>query len=75
MTERYDYEVLVIGGGVQGSTETATLYIYRLLEEREYVAAYTAALLLGLASFLLVIGTEIIRHRGATRSKSVQVKN
>ena len=29
--------VLVVGGGVQGRTETATLYIYRALDERQYV--------------------------------------
>jgi len=55
--------VLVIGGGVQGRTETATLYIYRALEERQYVGAYSAAILLGLLSLALVIGTDIIRRR------------
>lgn len=53
--------VLVIGGGIQGRTETATLYIYRALDERQYVGAYSAALLLGILSFLLVIGTDLIR--------------
>ena len=55
--------VLVIGGGIYGRTETATLYIYRALDERQYTAAYSVALLLGLASFLLVIGTDLIRRR------------
>jgi sulfate/thiosulfate transport system permease protein len=55
--------VLVIGGGVQGRTETATLYIYRALDERQYVGAYTAGLALGLVSLLLVIGTELVRRR------------
>src|SRR6266545_1478520 len=36
--------VLVIGGGVQGQTETATLYIFRALDDRQYVGAYSAAL-------------------------------
>lgn len=36
--------VLVIGGGIQGRTETATLYIYHALDERQYVSAYSAAL-------------------------------
>jgi sulfate transport system permease protein len=40
--------VLVIGGGVQGQTETATLFIYRALEERQYIGAYSASLALGL---------------------------
>ena len=42
--------VLVIGGGIQGRTETATLYIYRALDERQYVGAYSAALALGVFS-------------------------
>lgn len=55
--------VLVIGGGVQGRTETATLFIYRALDERQYVAAYSAALVLGLLSLLLVLGTDFLRRR------------
>ncbi len=55
--------VLVIGGGIQGQTETATLFIYRALDEREYIGAYSAALVLGLFSFLLVIGTDLLRRR------------
>jgi sulfate/thiosulfate transport system permease protein len=55
--------VLVIGGGVQGRTETATLFIYRALEERQYVGAYSAAIVLGLLSLALVIGTDLLRRR------------
>lgn len=58
--------ILVVGGGIQGRTETATLYIYRALDERQYTGAYSAALLLGLISFLLVIGTDLIRKRERT---------
>jgi sulfate transport system permease protein len=56
--------ILVVGGGVQGRTETATLYIYRALDERQYIGAYSAALLLGLCSLLLVMGTDLWRRRG-----------
>lgn len=59
--------VLVIGGGIQGRTETATLFIYRALDERQYVAAYSAALLLGAASLALVMGTELLRRREEAR--------
>lgn len=55
--------VLVVGGGIQGRTETATLYIFRALEERQYAGAYSAALVLGLISLLLVIGTELLRGK------------
>jgi sulfate transport system permease protein len=56
--------VLVIGGGVQGRTETATLYIFRALEERQYTGAYSAALVLGLFSLALVLGSDWLRRRG-----------
>ncbi len=55
--------VLVIGGGVQGRTETATLYIYRALDERYTIGAYSAALVLGLFSLALVIGTDLLHRR------------
>ena len=56
--------VLVIGGAVQGRTETATLYIYRALEERQYTGAYGAAAVLGLVSLALVLGVDALRRRG-----------
>lgn len=59
--------VLVVGGGVQGRTETTTLFIYRALEERQYVAAYGAALVLGLLSLVLVLGVDALRRRESGR--------
>lgn len=53
--------VLVIGGGIQGRTETATLFIFRCLEERQFVEAYTAAMLLGLLSVSVVTVAEQIK--------------
>ena len=55
--------VLVIGGAIQGLTETATLFIFRSLDQREYVAAYSAALVLGLFSLALVTGIDFVRRR------------
>ena len=55
--------ILVIGGGIQGRTETATMYIYRALDERQYVGAYSAAIVPGLLSLSLVIGTDLLRRR------------
>ena len=60
--------VLVIGGGIQGRTETATLYIYRALDERQYVGAHSAAIVLGLLSLTLVVGTNLLRRHEAKRS-------
>ena len=53
--------VLVIGGGIQGRTETATLYIFRCLEERQFTDAYIAAILLGVISVLTVSLAEKIK--------------
>ncbi|MBI3176693.1 MAG: sulfate ABC transporter permease [Chloroflexi bacterium] len=55
--------VLVIGGGVQGQTETATIYIYRALEERQYVGSFSAALVLGLLSLTIVLGADLLRRK------------
>jgi sulfate transport system permease protein len=55
--------VLVIGGGVQGQTETATLYIFRALDDRQYIGAYSAALVLGLISLTLVLGADMLRGK------------
>ncbi|HEX2698084.1 MAG TPA: sulfate ABC transporter permease subunit, partial [Anaerolineales bacterium] len=55
--------VLVVGGGIQGRTETATVFIFNALDHREYVGAYSAALVLGLLSLVLVVGTELIRQK------------
>ncbi len=46
--------ILVVGGGVQGRTETTTLYIFRCIEERQNIEAYTASILLGAFSVLIV---------------------
>ncbi len=56
--------VLVVSGGVQGRTETATIYVYRALEDRQFAGAYVAALLLGVISLVLVLGAELLRGRG-----------
>jgi sulfate/thiosulfate transport system permease protein len=55
--------VLVIGGSVQGQTETATLYIFRALDDRQYVGAYSAALVLGLISLTMVLGADLLRGK------------
>jgi len=55
--------VLVIGGAIQGLTETATLLIFRSLDQREYVTAYSAALVLGLFSLALVTSIDFVRRR------------
>lgn len=55
--------VLVVGGAIQGRTETTTLWIFRALEERQYLGAYAAAVLLAALSFVIIFGMEAWRRR------------
>jgi sulfate transport system permease protein len=55
--------VLVVSGSVSGLTETATLYIYRALDERNEVGAHAIAVVLALFAFLLLIAMESFRKR------------
>ncbi len=54
--------VLVVSGGVSGLTETSTLYIFRSLDDRNYVGAYAIALLLAMISFGILIGMEFLKR-------------
>ena len=60
--------VLVAGGAVSGKTETSTLYIFRALDERQYIAAYGVALVLALVSFTVLIGMELLRQRAEAKT-------
>jgi sulfate transport system permease protein len=55
--------VLIVSGSVQGQTETATLYIFRAMEERQEPSAYAVALSLAAISILLLIGIEIFKRK------------
>ena len=55
--------VLVVSGNIAGLTETATLFIYRALDERHPVDAHAVALVLALFSFVLLLGMEFFRRR------------
>lgn len=55
--------VLIVSGAVQGQTETATLYIFRAMEERQEPSAYAVALSLAAISILLLMGIEIFRRK------------
>lgn len=62
--------VLVVGGGVQGSTETATLFIARALNDRNYGGAEVVALLLGAFSLALIFGIEQLRSRASRSART-----
>ena len=55
--------VLIVSGSLQGQTETATLYIFRAIEERQDASAYVVALILAGISILLLIAIETFKQR------------
>jgi len=55
--------VLVVSGGVSGMTETATLFIFRSMDDRNYAAAYAMALVLALISFALLMLIELSKSK------------
>lgn len=55
--------VLIVSGGIQGKTETATIYIFRAVEERQTPSAYVVALSLALASIVLLLTIELAKRR------------
>jgi sulfate/thiosulfate transport system permease protein len=57
--------VLIVSGSIQGQTETATLFIFRALEERQDAAANLVALTLATVSVVLLVAIEIFKRRRA----------
>jgi sulfate transport system permease protein len=55
--------VLIVSGTIQGHTETATLYIFRALEERQEASGYFIALTLAAVSILLLAAIEIFKRK------------
>ncbi|HSB08039.1 MAG TPA: sulfate ABC transporter permease subunit [Blastocatellia bacterium] len=55
--------VLVVSGGVSRLTETSTLYIFRSLDDRNYIGANAMAVLLAAISFLILMVIESLKKR------------
>lgn len=55
--------ILVVSGSVSQLTETSTIFIFRSLDDRNEVAAYAMAVVLAGASFLLLMGMELVKKR------------
>jgi sulfate transport system permease protein len=52
----------VAGGGVQGYTENATIYIYRSIHDRNDSGAYSMAILLGIISIIVLVLMNILKQ-------------
>jgi sulfate transport system permease protein len=55
--------VLIVSGALQGKTETATLYIFRAIEERQDAAGYLVALTLAAASIVILAAIEVFKRK------------
>ncbi len=55
--------VLVVSGGVSGLTETSTLFIFRSLDDRNYIGANAMSVVLAGVSFLVLIVIEFFKKR------------
>ena len=62
--------VLIVSGMIQGQTETATLYIYRALENRDTASAYMVALALAAISVILLGSIEFFKRRATRKDKT-----
>ncbi len=54
--------VVVVGGGIEGQTETATMFINRALDDRNNAAAYSIALLLGLIAVAVLLIMRLLQR-------------
>jgi sulfate transport system permease protein len=55
--------VLVVSGGVSGLTETSTLFIFRSLDDRNYIGANAMAVVLAAISFVVLMVIEFLKKR------------
>jgi sulfate/thiosulfate transport system permease protein len=62
--------VLIVSGAIQGQTETATLFIFRAIEERQEASAYVVALTLAAVSIVLLCAIEFFKHRQQKEARS-----
>jgi sulfate/thiosulfate transport system permease protein len=55
--------VWIVSGAIQGHTETATVYIFRAVEERQTAQGYVVALTLAAISVILLVAIEWFKRR------------
>jgi sulfate/thiosulfate transport system permease protein len=60
--------VAVAGGGIRGVTETSTLFIFRALHDRNYIGAYSVAVLLGALSVVILLVMNSLRAPSARKT-------
>ncbi len=66
--------VAVVGGGVEGQTETATMFVSRALNDRNDVGAYSMSLVLGLIAIMVLLVMRLLR-RSLMKEQAVRVNH
>jgi sulfate transport system permease protein len=64
--------VAVVGGGIEGRTETATMFVFRALNDRNDIGAYSMSLLLGLVAVVVLFVMRRLR-RSTVREQNLHV--
>lgn len=59
----------VAGGGVQGHTENATIYIFRSIHDRNDTGAYSMAILLGVIAIVVLVSMNFLKRYQHKRSQ------
>lgn len=54
--------VAVVGGGIEGKTETATMFVFRAFNDRNEIGAYSVSLLLGLFAVGVLMVMRLLRR-------------
>jgi len=66
--------VAVVGGGIEGKTETATMYVFRALNDRNEIGAYSMSLLLGVTAIIVLLVMRLLR-RSVVREQTAYVNH
>jgi sulfate transport system permease protein len=61
--------VLVLGGSISGTTQTATTFIHDAIDQRATASAYGMALLLAMVSIVLLLGLEWFKRKKYGRTR------
>lgn len=66
--------VAVVGGGIEGKTETATMFVFRALNDRNDIGAYSMSLLLGITAIIVLLVMRLLR-RSVVREQTTYVNH
>ncbi len=59
--------VLIVSGSIIGKTQTATSYIHQQFVDYHYAGAFSASLVLAVASFVMLVTMELVRKKVTAR--------